>query len=231
MCADLVINNSPTSIIGSFRNSTKDPFQKMQERQDQIDPYFSQINQSQPLPLCSFSPEAQKEATDLLDQIYQKVGYKPLSQRLVELHARISEVAEKYFLTKLAKEQENKEEIQGNIQDQKSWKGHQAFTHSFGGGAILLLNAIALLTPGDAGNFLKDLANSSLTSSVESIFTKFIDGQLIPLSHDQQLYLNSVQSDKQSTEGIKNALQQLLQLALEVERQETQNFASIAQQR
>lgn len=171
--------------------------------------------------------DIQEEAVAVIDKICKEVGHKPLSRRLLELCQRISEVAEQHILTKKNKEFEKKIEMGEKVQEQKSLKGWQATTHGVGGFGSAFLGIAGAFIGGAAGKVLGQM--SQLARPGIDMFVTSIDGKLAPLSHEQSLFLNSVQSEKQATEGLKNLPEQLRNLILELTRLELRAIESIAQ--
>jgi hypothetical protein len=134
--------------------------------------------------------------------------------------ARVAEAAERHIFQKKEKQHEKKVQIEGNLQLQQDWKSYQAWTQAGGGFGSAFLAISGNLIGGPVGQVLTGISHFS-PEAARSLST-WMDGELTPLQHEQQFFLNTVGSEKQTIEGLKNLpreLQQLVQKLLDLELQ------------
>lgn len=167
------------------------------------------------------------KAVAIIDKMCDHLGQKTLSRLISELCARVNEVAENNILHTRNRNRDRKDKIEGKVQDQKSIKNWQAFTHGMGGALTGFLGFAGAFIGGATGDVCKQLAN--LPRPAMDMVINHFDGKIIPLQHESSLYLNSVQSEKQAVESLKNLPEQLRNLILELMRLELRAIEGISQ--
>lgn len=177
--------------------------------------------------LRAIPAEVQGKALSIMDDICKEVGQPTLSRRILERNNRIAAAVESHIYTKKNKEFEKKFKIEGNVQEQKGIKNTQALISGSGGIATLAFSVLGAMLPSPYGDLFRNLSN--LPDPFVRAITTSYDGKLTPLSHEQSFFLNTVQSEKQAIESLKNLPEQLRQLILELMRLELRVVESISQ--
>ncbi|MBS0630170.1 MAG: hypothetical protein JSS30_08135 [Verrucomicrobia bacterium] len=196
--------------------------------QQKIDPIFpSDSFEANENHLRSLPPQIQQKAEAIMDEICKVVGHEPLSRRMMKRNQRIAEVVESHIFTKKNREWDKKNKIDGNVDDQKGIKYNQAYTQIGGGVSSLCFALLGVALPAPYGEAFKQLSNLNLPQYAVSAISTSYDGQQTPLSNEQSFFLNTIQTEKQSAESLKNLIEQLRNLDLELMRTENRSIESI----
>lgn len=197
----------------------EDMYAKMEKTQEQVEPYFDDID-FDPLvkDLMSFPPEITQEATEIMEQICEKVGGESPIRRLHALMARIAEATENHIFQKKEKEHIKKIEIKEKVGNISSLIRTQGKVSAGGGMGSVLMKVLGSLIPGRIGTALSVGADfvSQGSRGLEHYYNSLMQDD----QFEQSLYIQNASSEKQATEGLKNLpkeVQQLIQQLLQLE--------------
>lgn len=195
--------------------------------QNKIAPYFPHVSLEAENYLRAIPAATQEKAMTIMDDICREVGQPTLSRRILSRNYRIAAAVETHIFTKKNREFEKKYKIDGNVDDQKGIKNSQALATGSGGIATLAFSVLGAVLPSPYGELFRNLSN--LPDHAVRTYTTIKEGDLAKLSNDQSFFLNTVQAERQSTEGLKGVTEQLRQLILELMRLEMRSIESISQ--
>lgn len=199
--------------------AASDLYDQMEATQAKVDSRNMELDLSES-PLKNVPIHLQREALEVVDELCNKTGQESMTRRLARLMGRVAEAAERHIFQKQETQYEKKTSIKLNVSDQKEWKSYQAWTQSGGGFGSAFLSISGSLIPGPVGEVLKGLSQFSQPAAMS--LSTWIDSQLGPLHHEEQFYINTTQSERQTIETLKNLpkeLQQLIQRLLDLESQ------------
>lgn len=223
------VSNVPNDLINKIRLAEPDACNALNQMQDRIDPLRPKhsLSDENYLKHSKKLNEIHTEAVVTIDKIMEHQGKKTLSRLIFELVSRVAEVAEQHILQKRNRERDRKDKIEAKVLDQKSIKNYQALTQGFGGAFMGVLGFAGAFIGGPVGDICKQLAG--LPRPAMDMVISHLDGKVLPMQHESSLYLNSVQSEKQAVESLKNLPEQLRNLILELMRLELRAIESISQ--
>ena len=184
---------------------------------------------AQPLSQIHIPEVVQEEVYNAIDNLGKDLGRPSISRRMLLMNHLIAELAEKHIAGKKDDEFQKKQKMKGNVGDQQSWMNWQAASSAAGGFAAPICALLGSVLGGSFGNALTK--SSEFLPHVVGIPTKIIDGKMKPLEHERGYWVNTVSSEKQSQEGLKNIPEQLRNFVLEISRAEQKAFESMGQMR
>ncbi|NGX39067.1 MAG: hypothetical protein KR126chlam1_00387 [Chlamydiae bacterium] len=165
------------------------------------------------------------ETEDILNKIsHLLTGHPSLARRLLEIRRRFG-IAEQLIGNNQAREraeQRRVEEIVTQIQSTKGWQATAIAFANFGGGIMGILGA---LLPPEIGKILT--AASRFAPGIGDTIRTSLDGGLVPLEFEKNLFSTQFQTRHQSTEGLKRILSHLLEQLQQVAQSENRATGAV----
>jgi len=208
-------------------------YAQMEATQEKVNPFLEMLPPIDTDPvLDNATSDTYEEILDLADEIRAEKGMAPLERgsTLRSLHAllvRIAELTEKHIFQRKEKDYKKKEEIKGKNKDISFWTRSQGYANFGSGIAYPLLLVLS--------GFIGEPVSSTLRAVKDVVpagakgFETFFESLKQTPQFEQQLYIQTAASEKQSLEGLKNMPRELQQKLQQMLRQELEAIRASGQ--